>query len=355
MPSQQQLRWSQLRVGVTVLFAVIVLGVLIFLISGDMGFGQKIVVRSYFDNANGLRVGAPVRLHGVGIGNVVGVRVDASKKATPVEISMKVSTNSGDLRKDSAAMLSTAGVLGETFVDIDSSKASGPMARDGDVLQAIDKPDIQDVVASTQSTLVNLQSLLNRVDRILTFVESGNGSFGKLIYDDGLYNRLNSSVSELQTLMAAISQGKGSIGKLVVSDELYQKANLTIDNINKIVDQVNTGQGTMGKLVKDPALYDNANRTILEAHQLLNNVNAGKGALGKLSKDEAFARKLDDTITKLNTLADKLNSGQGSAARFINDPALYNNSDRLLVETRDLIKAVRENPKKYLTIKLKFF
>jgi phospholipid/cholesterol/gamma-HCH transport system substrate-binding protein len=344
-----------LRVGITVLFAAIVLGVLIFLISGDLGFGHQVVIRTYLDNANGLRVGAPVRLHGVGIGNVSGVRVDAARKATPVEVLMKVSATTGGLHKDSTAMLSTAGVLGEVFVDIDSSKASGPAVQNGDVLRTVDKPDIQDVVASTQSTLVNLQALLNRVDRILTFVESGNGSIGKLIYDDSLYKRLNTSVNEVQTLLEAITQGKGSIGKLVVSDELYQKANVAVDKLNTLVDQVNSGQGTLGKVVKDPSLYDNANRTMIEARQLLADVNAGKGALGKMSKDEAFAQKLDNTITKLNLLADKLNNGPGSAGRFINDPALYDNSDKLLVETRELIKAVREHPKKYLTINLKLF
>ena len=65
MPSQKQLKWSQLKVGLTVLAASVTLGILIFLMSGTGGmFTPKIELRSYFDNANGLRVGAPVRLAG---------------------------------------------------------------------------------------------------------------------------------------------------------------------------------------------------------------------------------------------------------------------------------------------------
>lgn len=355
MPSQRQLRWAQLRVGLTVLFATIILAVLIFLLSGNMGFGGKIVVKSYFDNAGGLRVGAPVRLHGVNIGNVSGIQVVASRKQTPVEVTMKVSTKFDDLHRDSLAMLSTAGVLGETFVDIDSSKAVGPMAKSGDVLNTVDVPQLSDVVRSTDSTLQNLQKLEERVDRILTFVESGQGSIGKLIYDETLYQRLNSSVNELQILVSAVSQGKGSVGKLMMSDELYNKANLAIDNVNGLVSQINSGQGSIAKLINDPSFYNNANRTVAEANHLLSDINAGKGAIGKLSKDEAFARKLDDTITKLNLLSDKLNSGQGTAGRIINDPALYENTNQLLTETRDLITAIRKNPKRYLTIRLKVF
>jgi phospholipid/cholesterol/gamma-HCH transport system substrate-binding protein len=118
-------------VGLTVIIASAVLAMLIFLLTGNVGLGHKIELKAYFDNAGGLRVGAPVRLHGVDIGNVSGIRVVASRKQTPVEVTMKVNTKYDDLRKDSTAALSTAGVLGETFVDIDSSRATGAMAQNG--------------------------------------------------------------------------------------------------------------------------------------------------------------------------------------------------------------------------------
>ena len=38
MPSQKQLKWSQLKVGLTVVMASVTLGVLIFLMSGTGGF-----------------------------------------------------------------------------------------------------------------------------------------------------------------------------------------------------------------------------------------------------------------------------------------------------------------------------
>ena len=66
MPSQKQLKWSQLRVGITVVVAVIGLMLVVFLMSSTTGlFTDKVVIRTYFDNAEGLRVGAPARLQGV--------------------------------------------------------------------------------------------------------------------------------------------------------------------------------------------------------------------------------------------------------------------------------------------------
>ena len=357
MPSQQQLKWSQLKVGLTVLFAALVLMLLIFLMTGSAGpFTTKIHLRAYFDNASGLRVGAPVRLQGVDIGNVESVRVVPNHGLTPVEVVMKVTTKYREsLRKDSLAELSTAGVLGEVFVDIDSVRAHGPAVENGDTLDIRNKPDLQDMVRASQTTLQNINALLNRVDRIVAFIESGNGSIGKLIYDATLFNRLNSTVSEFQSVAADVSQGKGSLGKLLVDDELYRKANTTVDNLNKIIDQINAGQGTAGKFLKDPALYDNANATIAKANQLMNDVNAGKGALGLAVRDQAFARKIDGTVTKLNDLITRLDSGEGSLGMLIRNPSFYNNTDQLLVESRTLVKAIRENPKKYLTIRLKVF
>ena len=359
MPSQKQLKWSQLKVGLTVLAASITLGILILLMSGTGGvLTRKITLRSYFDNAGGLREGAPVRLQGVDIGNVAGIRVvsDSNRRLTPVEVILKVNTKyQANLRKDSLTTLSTAGVLGETYIDIDSSQAHGPVAQAGDVLPTRDTPDIQDVVRASQSTLQNLDALEKRVDRILAFVESGQGSIGKVIYDPGLYDRLNATVGQFQGLVSDVTSGKGSLGKLLVDDQLYKSANATIDKLNGIIDELNAGKGTAGKFLKDPALYNTANETIANVKKLTDDVNAGKGALGLLAKNQEFADKLHNTMNKISDLSDRLNSGEGTIGKLLQDPAVYNNTNQLLLETQDLIKAIRQDPKKYLTIHLKIF
>ena len=357
MPSQKQLKWSQLRVGLTVFFASVILAVLIFLMSGTGGlFTPKIVLKSYFDNASGLRIGAPVRLSGVDIGNVTGIRIVQGKPLTPVEVMIKVSSKYGfNIRRDSMTVLSTAGVLGETYLDIDSALAKGPAAQSGDTLPTKDTPDFQDVVRSSQGTLQNLDSLLKRTDRILAFIESGQGSIGKLIYDPTLYDRFASTVNEFKGLVDQVRNGKGSIGKLFSDDEAYNKAIAAVDKVNSMIDELQQGKGTAGKLLKDPALYDNANQTIVNVRKLTDDINAGKGAIGKLANDQAFANKLQNVIDKLSAISDQLEAGQGTAGLFLKDPKLYNNADQLLVESRGLIQSVRENPKKYLTFHVKIF
>jgi len=359
LPSQKQLKWSELRVGITVLVSAVTLAVLLFLMSGTRGlFSKRIMLQAYFDNASGLREGAPVRLSGVDVGNVIHIRVvpDKDKQLTPVEVIMKVSTKYGfDLRRDSVISLDTAGVLGETYLDIDSSQAVGPVVQDGDTIATQVHPDFNQVVRASQSTLQNMDALLKRADRILAFAESGKGSLGKLIYDPTLYNRLSTTVADLQGMVEDVAKGKGSLGALINRNDAYDKFLATLDKLNAVIDDVQAGKGTAGKLLKDPSLYDNANDTIANIKKVSETINSGKGTVGRLIQDDELAKKLDTTITKLSELTSELEAGRGTAGKLFKDETLYNNANQMITEASALVKAVKENPKKYLSIKLHIF
>jgi phospholipid/cholesterol/gamma-HCH transport system substrate-binding protein len=359
LPSQKQLKWSQLKVGITVIAASVTLALLLFLMSGTSGlFTRRIKLISYFNNAGGLRKGAPVRLSGVDIGNVIDMRIvnDPDRKLVPVEVTMRVSTKYGfNIRRDSVCLLRTSGVLGETYVDLDSSQATGPLAQMGDTLATREQADIEDVVVTSQSTLQNMDALLKRADRILAFAESGKGSLGKLIYDPTLYNRFNATVADFQTIVDQVSKGQGSLGALISRTDAYDKFLATLDKLNAVIDDIQAGKGTAGKIIKDPSLYDNANDTMANIKKLTADINAGKGTVGKLTQDDELAKKLDTTITKLSELTTELEAGQGTAGKLFKDESLYNNANQTITEAGNLVKAVRENPKKYLSIKLHIF
>jgi phospholipid/cholesterol/gamma-HCH transport system substrate-binding protein len=359
LPSQQQLRWSELRVGVTVIFASLVLALLIFLMSGTGGpFGKKLIFRTYFGSANGLRVGAPVALEGVTIGNVRSIRIvgDPKRHEKPVEVVLRVDPRFNfRIRKDSLAELTAAGVLGDLYVDINSTAARGPEAADNDELETRESTTIEDTVKAGQTTLQNMDVLLRRMDRILQTVESGEGTVGKFIKDPTMYNRTNALIGQMQGIVNDVNAGKGSVGKLLRDEELYTKLNVTVEKANKLITDIESGKGSAGKFLKDEALYKNANETIAKANKLMDDVNAGRGALGKFASDQEFARKIDVMITKLSEISAGLEAGQGTGGRLLKDPSLYGNADQMLVETRSLVKAIRENPKKYLTIHFKLF
>ena len=81
------------------------------------------------------------------------------------------------------------------------------------------------------------------------------------------------------------------------------------------------------------------------ANQLIAGINAGKGGLGMIAKDPAFAAKLRDTVDRLDSVLSKVDSGQGTIGQLVQNPSVYNNTEQLLTQTRDLLQAIRENPK----------
>jgi phospholipid/cholesterol/gamma-HCH transport system substrate-binding protein len=361
MPSQQEVRWSQLKVGVIVLVAVVVLTTFLFLMTSSSGLGvfsRKLTVHTYFANSAGLKVGAPVDLQGVTIGTVkaVLVTIDPAHKLTPVEVVMKIDGKYRNaLHADSKAALSTLGVLGDTLVDINSQFATGPELEDGAELKTVETPSLTDVVKAGQGTIESLNVILAKVNTIVDSIQSGKGSVGKLINDPELYDRANASVAELHTLEVNLNHGRGSIGKLMTDDTLYNRLNATAGKLQDIADQLDRGQGTAGKLLKDDSLYTNLNSTLAHANSIMSDADAGKGTLGMMLKDPQFRSQLSDTVKQVDTLIAGVNNGHGTLGKLATDDQAYTNLNQLLSASTDLVTTIRKDPKKYLTIHMKIF
>jgi phospholipid/cholesterol/gamma-HCH transport system substrate-binding protein len=361
MPSQQEVKWSQLKVGLIVLISVTLLCTLLFLMTSASGmspFSKKLMVKTFFQNSGGLKVGAPVSLEGVTIGEVkkVLISTDPARKLTPVFVLMRLDPKFiGSLHKDSRASLSTVGVLGDTVVDINSQSANGPELQDGDELKTLGTPNLMDVVKASQGTIESVNVILAKLDHIVDSIQSGEGSAGKLIKDPELYNKATQTIDELHTLTANINHGKGSVGKLMHDDQLYDRLNDTAAKLDTIASNLNAGKGSAGKLLNDDELYNNLNSTLAHTNSLLAEADAGKGGVGLLVKDPAFARKLNDTVTNLDDLLKGVNQGHGTIGKLATDDAAYTNLNKLLTSSTDLVGAIRQDPKKYLTIHLKIF
>ena len=358
MPSRKEIQWSQLRVGALVLAAMAVLVGLILLMSGQSGglFERKLVLRSYFENAAGLKDGAPVTLEGVTIGNVIHVRVVADRNPTPVEVSMRVGHEFvPNLHVDSTATISQAGVLGDSYVDLSSAHASGPAPANNAELKAGGAPSIQDVVRNSNESLIETNKLLHKVEITIDAVNSRRGTAGELINNPDLYHKISRIADDLETISGAVADGKGSLGKLVNDDTLYNRANAAIDRLNKITIALDEGKGSAGKFIKDDALYNNLNAAAANANQMVAEINAGKGTLGLLAKDPSFAAKLDDTVTRLDGFLKGLDEGKGTLGQLAQNRALYDHTDQMVGQAEQLVKSIREDPKKYLVIRMKVF
>ena len=361
MPSQAEVKWSQLKVGLIVIASLALLSVLLLFMSSAAGFSlfqKQLTARAYFNDAEGLKAGAAVNLDGVPVGEVRKVQIvtDPARRSVPVLVILRLSPKyRHSLKTDTKATLSTVGVLGDTVVQLASQAATGPEMPDGAELATANEPSINDVVKSSQGTVQSLNVILDKLNHTVDGLQAGQGTVGQLLTNRELYDSANRTINQLNTLTGNINHGRGTVGKLLSDESLYNKLNDTATKLDQVATNLSGGKGSAGKLLTDETLYDNLNTTLTNTNALLKGVNAGQGSLGMLMKDPTFANKLNDTVDKLDLLLGNVNSGKGTLGKLATDDQAYKSLNKLLNESTTLVTLIRQDPKKYFVIRLKLF
>lgn len=357
MPARSKIRWAQLKVGLIGLTAIAIAIALIFLLTTKRGlFTHNVLLRTYMQNAAGITNGSPVMLNGINIGYLDQLRLTNSpdpKRA--VEFDMRVNSKYlENIPVDSLATIANANLLGNKFLNINRGTASQHV-KDGDELRSLQGQDVPELMASMANVLDSLQTIANRVDRMLAGVEQGKGSIGKILNDEELYNRFTGIAQQAEKLLVDARTGGGTISKLIYDDALYKDMQAPIKRIDAILADLQAGRGTVGKLMKDPKLYDEATQTATTLKAIFSDLQAGKGTAGKLLRDDRLSQRVDDLMVKLNTTIDKINEGQGTIGQLVVNPQLYESLNGATHEFQGLAKDIRRNPKEFLRIKLALF
>jgi phospholipid/cholesterol/gamma-HCH transport system substrate-binding protein len=357
MASQKRVQWAQLRVGIVATASMIIAGVLIILLTSQSNFLQgNFILHTYMQDSAGMADNANVRLNGIAIGHIAKIALSGSRdpKRT-VRIDMKIQEQFLDqIPDDSKASINSANLLGDKYINIAKGTHPKHVEKDGEVASQATQ-DIPEILAQASGLLGQFQTILGKVDSLLTVVDSGQGNLGKLIRDDTLYNRLNATVGEVEQLVKDVKNSNGTISHLLYDDGLYNDIRRPIQRLDDMLAQVQQAKGTAGKLLYDPALYDEARASIGEAKKMLDELNAGRGTAGKLLKDDEVYRQLTAITQKVNVAIDKISAGQGTIGQLVVNPELYDSMTGTTRELTALLKDVHKDPKKFLRIKLALF
>jgi len=357
MAQRKQLTWTELRVGLFVLAGLFILAIAIFYVTGAGILGPKIRLITYLPEVDEVETGAPVRLDGVPIGNVqsVGLTPQPQDAAHNITLVLRIDKKyQNEIRTDSTASLITEGLLGNRYVTI-SRGLTGTVIPANGAVPGKEETAMKQMVERGADLMQNLGALSDDLRGIVDQVNKGNGTLGKLMNDPSLYNHLNSTAGRLDTLASSIEQGQGTAGKLIASDELYDKADAAIGHVDDVVLAVHDQKGTLGKLIYDPAMYDSTKNLMEKGNTLLDNVNAGKGTLGKLVTDNTVYTNVEQASANFRDATAKMNSNQGTIGKFFSDPAFYDNMTALSGDLRLMVNDFRQNPKKFLRVKLGLF
>ena len=361
MAQDKQGSWTELRVGLLVLAATVLLVLVIFYVTGAGALGPKYRLHAFLPEVDGLTVGAPVRLDGLEIGNVENIVVGLPKpgeqptRQRNIRVDMRIQKRYQDyIRSDSSAGLITEGLLGNRYVDIDRGFVGNKLQNDQEITGREEKA-LKAVVERSADLLTNLSAITQQASEVLDGIKEGRGSLGKFLVDEEAYDRLNSSRGNLDRMMADAEAGKGTLGKLVTNDEMYDRVNSVAGRADNILEAVQTKQGTLGKLVYEPEIHDSAKKLIDNGNAVFADVRAGKGTLGKLATDDSLFLQYRQVGENLSSATAKLNENQTTAGKFFSDPKFYDNMSGLMGDMRLLVGDFRKDPKKFLHVKFAIF
>jgi phospholipid/cholesterol/gamma-HCH transport system substrate-binding protein len=365
MADRRSLKWAQLKVGLLVLAGFALLTFAIIRIGGPTSFfSEKFKITAYFSSANGLRPGNDAWLDGLLVGRVTEVEMNKNPNARGrVQVGIEIDAKYKDsIRKDSAVAIETVGLLGDKTIQLASGSETSEPLEDGGMLSGAETGDVQrviqganDVVANFKVLSDNLTTISRNVIDISDKVKGGEGSLGKFLTDAELHDNLNGTVVEMQRLVSDIRTGPGTAGKLISDDEIYLKFTALLSRMDTLVEKIDTGNGTAGKFLNDPKLFDTLVQSLDKLDSIVGRIDRGEGSMGKLMKDDGFYNSLQSTLKQMDTLITTIQSGDGTTGRLIKDPTLYNRLDQTMSEFQKLVYDIRQDPKKYLTIRFSFF
>lgn len=391
--TKPKLTFSQLRVGIFVLVGLAVLAFLILNSTGDFNpFEKKLRIKARFAAADGLKEGSDVQIAGVRIGKVetVSLLPPDSPEDSKIEAVMAVDSElSGRpiterIRTDSTAQLVALNMLAnDKLINITPGTQKGSPVTEGHVLESTDAISINQLTKTGNDLLQQINKLAVPANEILNKANQGEGTLGAIVNDESLYRNLDATVAEtkltitkLQTTLDKVNRGDGTAGKLLNDAELYNNLNRTVSQLEAISSDIRAGRGTAGKFVTDDALYNETRAAIIDLRTSAAKINAiaddfklistdlveGKGTAGKFLKDEKLYEDARATLDKINAILGDAQAGKGTIGKLVTDETLYNsinqtaaNVNQFSSETTKLIYDFRQNPKKYLRIKLSLF
>src|SRR5918999_3261406 len=212
MPRTRSLAWSELKIGILAVAALVLAAMLILAVGGQGGFAwERYELKTKFPDVKGLKSGAVVRVAGVEVGKVTEVALAGSEVEVKLEVNEE---NQQRITTESRASIGSLSLLGEPIIDITPSIQGTPL-KDGDFLPA------------------------GRAAGQLADVAEG----------------ATQSLQQVTGILQDVRAGKGTIGRLFTDDQVYQEVNGLIAYANAVAGELSKGRGTLAILIRDPAAY----------------------------------------------------------------------------------------------------
>lgn len=349
--AEKQLRWSKLKVGIVITFALLILLITVFF-AGDLRslISRKVELKIYFQNVEGLRTGAPVWILGLEEGSVKDIRLDP---AYGVIVSVTIQQRTlAYLKKDSHARILTMGLMGDKYIELSTGSPQARPIQPGDVIKGTTEMGLRHVMETSGEAIDKISQFINRVDSLVAKIENSQGTIGKLLYDPALYDNLNRTTNRLSALMDDLKNARGTLGLLIEDPSVYNKLLKAASSVEEFSKRINESSGTLKSVIEDPSLYNKTMEAVSQIQAFGTSLNQSQGTLKKMIEDPGVYEYLNKDLKELSSILERIEKGQGLAGALIQDTELSQELKETLAELKDLLKTMKSHPGKYFKFSL---
>jgi len=285
---------------------------LIFLLAGILAIGNlkstfvsKIHISAIFEDVNGLQSGNNVWYSGVKIGTVHELGFYGKSQ---VRVDVKIDEKARQyIRKDSKMKISTDGLIGNKIIIIYGGTPASPPVEEGDTLGIEIMASTEEMMNTLRANNENLLAITTDFKAISKKIAGGEGTVGRLLNDETLYNSLGTTLASLQRSSAHAEKLTASIADYGV--KLNQKGALANDLVTDtiIFKDVQASVKQLKKLTITAAeATDNLKTASSNVSIATSKLDNKSSPLGVLLYDEASAAHLKATLKNLEGGSQKL-------------------------------------------------
>lgn len=258
------------KLGIFIFIGSVLLVVGIFMLGNkDQLFVSTFTIRAYFQNTEGLRNGASVRFGGIDVGAVKDIKIMADTSGR-VEVSMRIKEEVRRfIKKDSRASIETEGLVGNKVVIISMGSDNAEPISDNGVILSKEPLSFADVIEETQGILAYTKEMTKNLADIVGKVNKGEGTIGKILYDEELYNAATNITKSADKNLTAVTEDLRKV--IALFDDLGKGVETIVKNTNNVVAGIDTllqgvseGKGVLGSLLTDQGTEGKSINKILE-------------------------------------------------------------------------------------------
>ncbi len=303
--------------GIVFFLGIALLAVFTILLTDINIFKKQYTISVSFDQVGGLERGDKVALGGMVVGDVKDLIQEKGKIRVVIGIDRAI-----EIPRDSIFRLGDIGLLGGKRVDIVWGDESTGYIKKGDRVEGTNSPGLSEAIASLGEAGDNVDQILMSIKETTNKISRGEGTVGKLISEDDVYN-------DIKSIADKIAKGEGTVGKLVNDRALYDDIKKLFGDLQQMVEE---NRGKVDEIVVElkettPSIRD----TMKNLKEITDKINQGKGTIGKLVNEDEFYTSAQGTLASVNTAGQKLTDMLSKAERvriYIGAEAAYDTRNK---------------------------